>query len=277
MSEYLNNLAARALRRQDSVRPRLASLYEPPNGALASLPAGPSDVETTSFGHAADAPSTIRTPAPHLDSHPPAHETAAPPLAHGSPRADAFEGETGREGREFGPSAPDAPRARASAGESQPHFTPVEREVEAPPPRRPRAETPRRAETVRHETRVAEAADASGRATDASAGVEDRVQELEGRVASLEALRADAKGREALRAAPGALVPVTARPYTPAVAPPRAVEPMDEPPRVIVTIGRVDVRAIFPAPAPAPRAPAPRPGPTTTLAEYLKQRERGPR
>jgi hypothetical protein len=70
-------------------------------------------------------------------------------------------------------------------------------------------------------------------------------------------------------------------PLTPAVAPrpdpARGFERRGEPPRVTVTIGRVDVRAIFPAPAEAPRAPAPRPGPATTLADYLKQRERGQR
>jgi hypothetical protein len=67
--------------------------------------------------------------------------------------------------------------------------------------------------------------------------------------------------------------------FTPAAAPPRAPERRparsDEPPHVHVTIGRVDVRAVF-APAEPTHAPAPRPRPTT-LAEYLKQREGGRR
>ena len=66
-------------------------------------------------------------------------------------------------------------------------------------------------------------------------------------------------------------------PSAPPVAPAHGSERTDEPPHVTVTIGRVDVRAVFPAPVAAPRAPAPRPGPKTTLTEYLKQRERGQR
>jgi hypothetical protein len=47
------------------------------------------------------------------------------------------------------------------------------------------------------------------------------------------------------------------------------------PPTVRVTIGRVEVRAVFPAPEPS--RPAPSPPPRLTLAEYLKQRREGAR
>ena len=113
----------------------------------------------------------------------------------------------------------------------------------------------------------------------------EKVRGLEGRVASLESSRVDERRRhEASGPAPGAVVHATrqpaAQPLTTPVAQParaRGFERRDEPPHVTVTIGRVDVRAVFPLQAETPRTPAPRPGPTTTLAEYLKQRERGRR
>lgn len=52
--------------------------------------------------------------------------------------------------------------------------------------------------------------------------------------------------------------------------------PAPDVPRVQVTIGRVEVRAVYPAP-PATSAPVsrPLPGPSTTLDDYLRQREGG--
>lgn len=46
-----------------------------------------------------------------------------------------------------------------------------------------------------------------------------------------------------------------------------------EEPAVSVTIGRVEVRAVFPSPPPA--RPAPRPAPQLTLEEYVRQRREG--
>jgi hypothetical protein len=289
MSNFLNNLAARALRRQETVRPRIASLFEPPTGPSSTLPAGPSDVETTLFERMSDAPSTIRPNAPqavpHLDSNPPVHESAAHPPTPVSPRHDAPAGEAGRTGGGLRPVAPAAPLWGESAGEGRPHFTSAEPGGEAPPSTGRQAEMPQQVEVVRRDGRVAGAPEVAARETEAFAGTEEKVRELEGRVASLEASRTDeGGGNETSRPAPGSAVPVTTRPaatpYTPASAAPpapvRGVERGDEPPHVNVTIGRVEVRAVFPAPAEAPRQPASRRGPTP-LAEYLSQREGGRR
>jgi hypothetical protein len=50
----------------------------------------------------------------------------------------------------------------------------------------------------------------------------------------------------------------------------------EAPETVVVTIGRVDVRAIFPAPQPVPRANRPQ-SQALSLDEYLKQRSEGRR
>lgn len=95
------------------------------------------------------------------------------------------------------------------------------------------------------------------------------VRSLEGRVAALEsAARRPARAGDTVR-------PVQQQP-APHVTPPvvARVERVDEPPRIVVRIGRVEVRAVSgakptaAAPAPAPRAP------TLSLGEYLRQRER---
>jgi hypothetical protein len=55
----------------------------------------------------------------------------------------------------------------------------------------------------------------------------------------------------------------------------RSVAPVEQPPTISVTIGRVDVRAIF-APSPAPRASRTQPA-AMSLDEYLKRRSEGRR
>jgi hypothetical protein len=67
----------------------------------------------------------------------------------------------------------------------------------------------------------------------------------------------------------------TVVPALPAPAPPAAPREEQQPPRpaINVTIGRVEVRAVF-APPPQP-APRPQPAPAMSLEEYLKQRDGG--
>lgn len=283
MSDFLNNLAARALRRQEPVRPRLASRFEPPGGGPAPLPFGPADVETTVFEPTPAALSTIRPDAapftPH--AHPTPHETTAqtPPLA--AARSDAFADDERGARKEFRPAPLAPPRVHETTAEGQAPFTPAARGSDAPPPTRTPAETLQPVEVVRQEQRPARAPETEARGSEASEGALERVRELEARVAALEASRANERARRDTRAVS---VPATTRtesmPFTPAAAathaPERRPARNDEPPHVNVTIGRVDVRAVF-APAEPTRAPSsPRPRPTT-LAEYLKQREGGRR
>lgn len=56
----------------------------------------------------------------------------------------------------------------------------------------------------------------------------------------------------------------------------QASAPTEAPETIVVTIGRVDVRAVFPQPQPAPRAGRSQPQPLS-LDEYLKQRNEGRR
>ena len=282
MSDYLKNLAARALQRHEAVRPRLASLYEPSSGANPPLLSDPDNPETISSEPAADALSTRRSTeeAPSTIRPPTAPPSAMPPMpTAAAPRTSAEDSEKARS--EFRPAVPAAPRERESTERDQPQFTSAEDQDET---HRKAQETVRRVEVVRHETRVTGAADMRRGATEASAG--ERMRGIEGRVASPEGTRAVEGGRRgAFSPAPGAfattLLPPSPSPFTPAAAP--QPDPTtdfarrDVSPRITVTIGRVDVRAVFPAPPEAARAPVQRPGPATTLAEYLKRRERGGR
>jgi hypothetical protein len=67
-----------------------------------------------------------------------------------------------------------------------------------------------------------------------------------------------ARGTEAAKAAAAFAVPIPAEPS------------------VEITIGTVEVRAVFPE-KPAPRAPSRRPKPSVSLDEYLKRSSRGAR
>lgn len=287
MTDFLNNLAARALRRQEPVRPRIASRFETPSAA-GPLQAAPADMETTVFEPAPDASSTIRPLAPpfapHAQTTPHEPDAQAPP--HASARADARANEEPRARSEFRPAPTVPPHVREPATERQTPFAPAERGAAAsPPPTRTPAGTLQPLEPFRPEKSRARAPEADAHASEASNGTEERVRELEGRVAALEASRADERARRAARVnTQAAFVPATttrpeSSPLAPSNAAPRApernYEQRNEPPHVNVTIGRVDVRAVH-TPAQTPRAPAPGPKPTT-LAEYLKQREGGRR
>lgn len=71
------------------------------------------------------------------------------------------------------------------------------------------------------------------------------------------------------------VVPVPVMPREP-VTPPREPAAPPHPPRITVTIGRVEVRAIVPQPSPSrPRSQPP--APKLGLDEYLRRREGGPR
>jgi hypothetical protein len=286
MSNYLNNLAARALRHQDVVRPRVASLFEPPSRAQLPLPAGPPEVETISYDQIPDAASTIRSTAlpaiePRSHRRQTLDEEAARPTVSPSPRPDALVGEVGREIHELRPVLPATSRARESTVGTPGPFIASGKKDDAPPPRRVRTETPVRVEVVRPENRTADATVVSARTDEAAASAVEKVRDLEGRVASLEAPRVSDRRHPEATTVPATVGRATRQPatepLTPLIVSPAAAsgfERSNEPPHVTVTIGRVDVRALFPAPAQAPSRPTPHPGPVMTLAEYLKQRER---
>jgi len=206
------------------------------------------------------------------------------------PHPAPLAGETPHASREVGTTLQAAPSGHEHepASARRPHLTPAKREAETsqPQPQGPRPASTRQVEAARRENHTPVGREANIRRVAGLPGTEWKVRELEARVASLEASRAGEGGRrDLLGSASGAATPTTtsqaAAPTGPAAAAPhspsRGVERRDEPPHVTVTIGRVDVRAVFNAPPAAAHPPAPRAAQKTTLADYLKQRERGRR
>ena len=89
-------------------------------------------------------------------------------------------------------------------------------------------------------------------------------------------LRPRTQGTAADRAASTVITAPASGPAPPGTGVTRQVRPAVEPavPHVQVTIGRVEVRAVY-SPPPAPAPSRPRPGPAMALEDYLKQREGG--
>ena len=290
MSDYLNKLAARALGRREAVRPRLASIYEPHNGAQTPPLGEAESAEPPSFTQTTDVLSTIRptspTIAPLSEPRPPAQDSIGQGTFTREPQANYTTSEPARESREMRPSTPSPLVQREALYDATVRLKDDDRNV-ADRPRTGRAEPVAPVEVVRQEKRMSHAADAGDRREAKSAdAVEESMRELRARVASLEAAGVEAsKNREAVKTAASPNIPAPQQPSPPALAP-RAAPPVpvrgdvrrEEPPQINVTIGRVEVRAVFPASSfEAPRPAAPRPNPAITLAEYLKQRERGRR
>jgi len=257
MSNFLNNLAGRALHTREAIRPRLPSLFESQGAGGFAAAAAPPAVELTSPAPANAASRTIYTPAPQHAA--PTSEPRRRPDEEASQNAASrarVETQTG--GREEVRREPGATVDDTRAAPEQPT---------------------RAAQAGRVETHVR--VNVSGRGPDADEHANDGAREESARAASAE----DARGLEArLGALEAALTRdagrrETVRAVSQPVAPPAAAalfEAREESPHITVTIGRVDVRAVTAAP-PQPRpAPAPRPA-TQTLEEYLKQRERGRR
>jgi hypothetical protein len=273
MSDYLNNLVVRTLQQQEVVRPRLTSPFEPP--AIGPLPASPADVETISFGRPQATPSSLQLPvAPPPESRPP-----APPLAPLPVRHETFAKEAERKGLEVRLSGAAATSEREPALVRPVPFVAAKTEDEARPPSHTQTEQPTPVIVVRRDTRDWHDPKPAAKVEEAPT-IEGETSGLEARLAALEVRRSADTGRpEAGWQAPSEvaqLAPPPASPYiSPRVAlPARGFESAHERPHITVTIGRVDVRAVFPTPADTPRPAAPRPRATTTLAEYLKQRER---
>ena len=287
MSDYLANLAAKALGRTEPVRPRLSSRFEPV-GALPLLPAEPTEVEAVSE-RPTDPASTIRVSAQpvatSLYRSPPAVAPIAAGVTPRSPLPSERSGEIVAGQRSSRPLEADAVGEPTTTRKQPASFNPPPQEDPTPTRERRRPETPLRVEIAGLQTEEPAPPDTDEQPDRAAPGVEARMRGIEGRLASLEASavsyaiaprQGDSLGPGVVtRALPrSAVAAPTAQAAAPVVV--GTVEPRDVPSQVSVTIGRVEVRATFPAPVPAPRTPAARAG-ATTLAEYLKQRERGRR
>jgi hypothetical protein len=259
MSDYLQNLVNRSLDPSRPVRPRLASLFEPPVAGGLFAAASPSDTFdadaeplTVEATPAADMRSAARPTPARADTaqsrptQPPTPATRADaPWQIPSDTQDASRSS----GRLTVPAAPHVGSSLLPASRPGPDAAPRGRIDER--------EATRRDDAARRDAH-AEAARAESKA--------------EGRLESREAARRE-------RAFAPLLVPAATKA---AQAPRSSAESLtpapDAAPTIRVTIGRIDVRAVFsdvqqqrPRPAPA------RPHPALTLEDYLRQRKGGAR
>jgi hypothetical protein len=289
MSDFLTNLAARALNRAEAARPRLASRFEPSSLAGAFPSAFAHDAETTDTAAFIVAPSSQTTEAspsnfapPHTDSL-----TKPPPIAHTEFREASDAKSARRQPNESTPQLDRPPlddklrlSPTASSSETTEH-EPRQLKADAHPSRESRVEQGEERARMSEQTMAEGSRVSQGERFFDDAGL----RRLEERV-----LRQEALQRERQQQAEAALI-IPAAPQK--FAEPRAsVAPLAQPPppalpapgeitepnatSINVTIGRIDVRAVMPQ-TPAPVRAAALPRPALSLEDYLKQREGGPR
>jgi hypothetical protein len=289
MSDFLTNLAARALNRAEAARPRLASRFEPPLLAGAFSSAFAHDAEMTATDAFIEAPSS--------------QTTEARPSNFAQPPIDSLTNQKPAALTEFR-EASDAKSARRQPNESTPQLDrpPLDDKLRLIP-------TASSSETTEHEPRQLKADVAPSRESRVEQGEErarmseqttaegSRVspserffddaglRRLEERVRRQEALQRErqqqAEAASIVPAAPQKFVDPRASVGPPLAQPPPALPAPGEiaepnAPSINVTIGRIDVRAVMPQ-TPAPVRAAARPRPALSLEDYLKQREGGPR
>src|SRR5262245_23154667 len=189
MSDYLNNLVVRTLERQEVVRPRLTSLFEP--SAVGPLPASPADVETITFGQPHATPSSPKPPVgPPPESRPP-----APPLAPLPARHETFTKEAERNGLEVRLSGASSTLEREPAPAPPAPLVAAKTEDEARPPSHTQTEKPAPVVVVRHDTRDGHNLKSAAKVEEAPT-IEGETSGLEARLAALEARRSDVTGRK---------------------------------------------------------------------------------
>lgn len=246
MSSFLDNLAARVLHPSAAVRPRLAGLFEPPDGSSSSSPPLPADIAQTVVAPVPgnlmqDARPVVRQPAPterqvvvqRTSAAPPVPPMAPPPLPARS-RIEPWHTHTPLAQERQPPAAPR-------------HTTPADVEVSLAPPVREIARPssqPAVPQPNRHAARAVPSQPS------------DRLPEP----AIVPPRRAPIEPT---------IVPAQPRPAAEqAAARADATTPPAPAPTIHVTIGRVEVRANLPA---APQPAAPRRGAAISLDDYLQQ------
>jgi hypothetical protein len=240
MSDYLNSLVSRTLRLGPVVQPRLASFFEPVSPGPANAPA--MEVSET------------RSP----------RETFAPPTAE-RPDRPMQNHEANVESRS----------ANEPAGvvlQSRPLFAPLLPAPSMPPPVLPINDT----EGIR------EVFDLPPHAAEAdSPAIEKRDNATPSRIkpeVRIVSAASDRDQSQSLTAPASSPIVTYAAPPVPSspVGRVNTQAPAEPPETVVVTIGRVDVRAVFAPPQPAPRSNRVQQQ-AMSLDEYLKQRSEGRR
>ena len=257
MSDYLNSLVVRTLHSEPVVQPRLASWFEPlsPVGMPESALADESSFEAPEY---AESESEIsQTPLPTQISQQPLPQTVSAPRQKKEPNNESVTSNA--------PSAFIQPSPTLLPTQVIPQsalFKPDPSIQEIP---NDEQVTPHFPTTV-------------------SAGTTDNFQNRR-RINPEVRRRSTAPTRQENHAAP--TIPEQ-HPVLTYAAPPAPVSssrrasaqpsaPVAEPETVVVTIGRVDVRAIFPPPTTAPRSNRTQTQSPMSLDDYLKQRSEGRR
>lgn len=279
MSDFLANLASRALALSQPVRPRVASLFEP-SSAARPVAEFERDSVVEAAPPAADMASLAASPAtpPLQRAMPPPVPTRSPP----PPQPVAVLWPPQPSG-EVTPAQPAATLAQSHVPAPPVLPVPVASLARVPPPQ-PIDVRPEPGEPVIRPLRATPApppvAAPAPPAPSTEIHIETRVVERIAAArepAAVVASKAQAPGPpltappptgirpQITPAAPARQAPVPAEP-TPPPAPPAVVR---------VTIGRVEVRAITPPTAPAPPSRSARNVPVLTLDQYLQQRRGG--
>ncbi len=280
MSDYLDSLATRALQLVPVVQPRLPSLFEPLSRAGepdASVP--PKYIQEQAVSVFSEAPFEVSTP--HLPTQPihqPLPVTAAPAGTRVTEKEinAGVEASSEQRGNRFRQPPPGVPSAAVTAQV-------LRRSTFLQP-------NSERTHGLAHEEVTSRSAEmASTKSLGEPATFQPRVQEADNYETRLRIepeirqISAADQPEESTSLAKRSANPI---PVNAAVSVPinttrrvsaQASEPAPVPETVVVTIGRVDVRAVFTQPPADPRSNRSRqPGPMS-LDEYLKQRSEGRR
>lgn len=282
MNSFLQHLIERSTAGPEPIRPRLASPFEPLFQVKTGeplLPAAELEEEPRPRA-AAQAPAARALEAPRVPApQPPIREAERPAPARVVPQVEPNLHRRTTEQASEGERIARPPAARTTQQEDRAERPRPTSRVEPKPAPLPAPET-----AARHgrepEQRPGSVAAAPVAPPQQQSQVQPQQRAHAGheperpRTAAVEPnVRSRREEFEATRLA-GEIVPTTAPPAAP--LPPPARPPVAEPPpapRVQVSIGRVEVRAVFTPPAAAPSRP--RPGPAMSLDDYLKQRDGG--
>jgi hypothetical protein len=271
MSGFWRHLAERSLGHAEAVRPRLTGRFEPPPGVQRPVEET-LEVEAARPAAAQPEPAPRREPATparaQVPATAPAEESAArpqPPSAEGGPHPALPAEQYGERVEPVVRPAPVAPVAEPGPRPALRHED--DRLLEAKP--RPAATQAPAVRTEPPDTRPAAepVAPASQREPVSeppqaarSAAIQPVIRPVE-RAAPATPERTERPAGEQAPAAPGPRVDQPAAGTPPSI------------PSVQVSIGRVEVRAVFAPPAPPPARG--RPAPVMSLDEYLKSRDGG--
>jgi len=300
MSDYLSNLAARTLSVARVARPRLSSRFEPPL-AHSGVRGGYSlDSEREEIERDAEDVLSRQTFLPHdLDASTsrPRHDSDSSVLTDATLRRDSeppFRSSRRHEEREGGRSAA-RPNQKNPSGKPA-SFNPTEDTIFNESIQTLDARSERSNDNyispIRNDAALNAARSGGEESASRERGGERNLQDHDGRSLNIRDARHEAEGSRhsaPTQHNPSAQTPPTSLRHSAPVVPrsitPRAAAPSlarseqaeagDSAPRIKVTIGRVEVRAVMPATPPArPARSAPA---SPSLEDYLKKGERGAR